>query len=316
MDQITFIFGAGISLEYNYPLGRALKNEIVGVCEKREMFASRPGGKVSDLSLLSYSFEENIIKEFSEKLRTSGKKTIDDFLRYHPKFNEIGKFCIALVLLESELQSELHQDDEKFYDYFFNSIYPNPKKVDTNIFRFITYNYDLSLEKYLFDYLTGFNLKSEEVIKKVSDLNITHLHGKLHELEYFDTSGREYGEFEITDELVAKCAKSIKIFTEANPGDLTFDSAHTKIFESDLVYFLGFGYDETNLENLKVSDIIEQKNIRGNNVLFKGTSYNEPENRMNYINEKFFYNRPLIYENSTVKDFLNRDEHFQELVYR
>jgi len=217
MDQITFIFGAGISLDYNYPLGRDLKNEIVNVCQKKEMHVSRKRDYVIDLSPLSHSFDENIIKKFSEKLRTSGRETIDDFLMYHPKFNEIGKFCIALVLLESELESELHQDEEMFYDYFFRSIFQSPKMVYTSKFNFISYNYDLSLEKYLFDYLVGFNLNSTEVIEVISDLNIIHLHGKLHKLEHFDSNGREYGEFDISNDLITNCAESIKIFTEAKP---------------------------------------------------------------------------------------------------
>jgi len=316
MDQITFIFGAGISLDYNYPLGRDLKNEIVNVCQKKEMHVSRKRDYVIDLSPLSHSFEDNIIKEFSEKLRTLGRKTIDDFLMYHPKFNEIGKFCIALVLLKSELESELHKDEEMFYDYFFRSIFQSPEMVNTSKFNFISYNYDLSLEKYLFDYLTGFNLESDQVIEKISDLNITHLHGKLHELEHFDSKGREYGEFEITDGLVANCAESIKIFTEANPQERVFRSTQTKIFESSLVYFLGFGYDETNLENLKISDIIRQKKERGQSILFKGSCYDEPGNKMNFINEKFFSKEPLTYENTTAKDCLSREKHFQELVYR
>jgi len=235
---------------------------------------------------------------------------------YHPKFNEIGKFCISLVLLQSELESVLHQENERFYDYFFDLIFPNPKMINTNKCHFITYNYDLSLEKYLFDFFTGFNLRSDEVIEKISDLNIIHLHGKLHELEHFETNGREYGKFDITNDLITNCAESIKIFTEAKNEDSSYTSAYAKIFESDLVYFLGFGYDETNLKNLQVTNISEHKKIRGNNTLFKGTSYKEPEIKMNHINEKFFYNRPLIYENTTAKDFLNRDKHFQELVYR
>jgi len=164
--------------------------------------------------------------------------------------------------------------------------------------------------------LIGFNLESEEVIEKISDLNITHLHGKLHELEHFYTNGREYGEFEITDGLVADCAGSIKIFTEAKPANIAFRTAIAKMRNSKLVYFLGFGYDEVNLLNLEIPKTIKYKEDRGQSISFKGTALDENPNKMISINNKYFKRDFMLqYKNLTAQNYLNSEKEFQKLKY-
>jgi hypothetical protein len=107
---------------------------------------------------------------------------------------------------------------------------------------FITFNYDRSLEYFLFYSLV--NAYGEEDARDLfKDVTIVHVYGKLGNPDFLDKDGRGYAP-SITDGDIEKCISEIKIMPERSEDSVEFKSAHTLISEAQFLYFLGFGYDE------------------------------------------------------------------------
>ncbi len=124
------------------------------------------------------------------------------------------------------------------------------KEFARHKFSIVTFNYDMSLEEYLY---RVFGARYESDPKALVDhLKITHVHGHLGKLSWEDPGGRVYGSERglgpNAPKRVKQAAAQIKIVCEAIPGhDREFSIAHDLLRESKIVCFLGFGYHANNI---------------------------------------------------------------------
>jgi len=124
---------------------------------------------------------------------------------------------------------------------------------------FLTFNYDRSVEHFLFSALSnGFSLGEQACIKALQKIPIIHLHGSLGPLPWQaqscdDQRHRPYEPVPTTDKLEIASA-GIKIVHEdiSDGRDQDFQSAKELLTTAEQVYFLGFGYDKTNMQRLNV----------------------------------------------------------------
>lgn len=152
--ETVLVLGAGASAPFGFPTGQALKDRI----------CSMTLGQAKSVKLLrTLGFEGNIITDFMVALRESGRPSVDAFLEYRGDFVDIGKAAIACELLPFEKTGRLFGDwikkranpDNKegnWYDYLFE-VFADGVSFDTfdrNKLSIITFNYDRSIEHYLF----------------------------------------------------------------------------------------------------------------------------------------------------------------------
>jgi hypothetical protein len=256
----VFVLGAGASRPYGYPLGSELKKTICDQLSNDESGLFK--------KLRSLDFGESDIAKFRSALFYSGKSSVDAFLEHRREFIEIGKSVIAYSLIVHEDQEDMFRIGN-WYEYFYNRLKtPSLKEFDQNKISIITFNYDRSLEHYLFTALKNtFGERTEACASKLNNISIVHVYGQLGSLPWqtsrrsekiippWEDDTRPYKPTNLSVEDLEKAASGIRIIHENEDirEDPKFTEAHSLICKATKVHFLGFGYDETNVKRLNVS---------------------------------------------------------------
>lgn len=256
--QTVLILGAGASKPYGFPIGEDLKNLI---CDNL-IVEERNAEKIR--LLVQMGFDTKLIAEFRKDLDGAEAYTIDEFLEHQLKYYEIGKASIALSLIPFETEKSLSGD---WYQYLLSNLNTEFAYLDKNKISILTYNYDRSLEQYLFNAISHkYPNNEEQIIAKIKKIPIIHSHGYLGSLPWQESQGQKYSP-ELNIDRLRIAQQSIKIVhdkdIEENPE---FIAAQNTLEIAKRIYFLGFGYDDINLERLDLKSAPQDS-------LICGTSY-------------------------------------------
>ncbi len=248
--KTVLILGAGASAPYSYPTGVSLKNEILNNCQN-------PQSRDQILAVLGCTYE--FVDEFCDAFRLSGQATIDEFLEYRSEYTEIGKLVITQVLIQHEDINTLFANND-WYSDLGKALRTSFEDFDKNKLSIITFNYDRSLEAFLFSSLKKTHNKSDiETYEKIKAIPILHIHGQVGLLPWqSQDSGAATRKYEksVTDDSLKKSSQSIRIIHEAEEeGDVVLKKAHLELIQAERIIFLGFGYHKANLDRLKLSNI-------------------------------------------------------------
>jgi hypothetical protein len=255
---ICLVLGAGASMPYGFCSGDSLKMEILNRIETEDQ------PFVKEVSEISYKTRREVIL-FKNTFRHSSLYSIDIFLQHRPDFIEIGKACISKILLhqENQHQGQLYNAGElKWYPYLLNKMRGNTlDDFKKNKIKFITYNYDRSLEIVLINFIhSTYNVNIAEASKIVNEMNIVHIHGSLGPLPGFTetTVPVIYG-----GDNYDYSMNYIRIIHEDVQEQL-MRKARSFIQESSEIIFLGFAYNPQSVERL-LKDIMipDSKEIFG-----------------------------------------------------
>lgn len=327
-EKVVFILGAGASHTYGYPLGKELRYRIVKRYPNVLNELTRSLKKSTIIN--NYSSFNSSSSEFITKFSLSADLSIDLFLSKFPGFAFEGKMAIMYLILEAEKASVFLEDlanrikmlkkdgniiDEAddwiwhLYDKLtrrFNS----PQKyseINFDNISFVTFNYDRSLEYFLYTALeNGFNYKQiggspKELFDRIK---IEHVYGKVIELPWERKEGKTalgYRGFNVNTTQISEWVKNIRIIYDNRKKDL--ENIHTVIRDANKIYFLGFGYDITNLKLLGFPEILSSDQI------IYGTGYGlyeeEIGNIVNFFLKAKISSKPLIL-NSNCTDLLRR----------
>ena len=266
------ILGAGASMPYGFPSGKALKEEI---CDKLQ------SGYLLYDQLIQLGHSQDFIAEFIHALKYSAKKSIDSFLEHRQEYQTIGKMAIAFSILarenlnamfftqqESKIPRSYAVDYARYwYDYLFEKIGGNPKHFQENKLKILTFNYDRSLETFLYhSFKNSYNLSDEDCRSFLAHLEIIHLHGTVAKNIWDAPTGKEYpqnGESRISLEDLKLSVDNIKIVHEALPTSPEFARAREILNQSTSICFFGFSYHTDSLERLDFKSLISQKEFHG-----------------------------------------------------
>ena len=203
---------------------------------------------------------------FAEALRYCGRGSVDALLEYREDLVQIGKIAIAEVLGRCEKRDLLFtpaggQGD--WYHYLCGRMSSPFDEFGSNPLGVITFNYDRSLEEFLFTALKhSYERPDKKCAEQVSHLRIVHVHGSLGCLPWQGPGGRGYGDF-VEDHHVVDAAKSIKIIHEATDEGEAFAEAWKLIAEAERIVMLGFGYAQANVRRLRLRGIQGKAELHG-----------------------------------------------------
>jgi hypothetical protein len=238
----TLILGAGASAPFGFPTGNELKEKVLSLVADDPLFGSYP---------------RIFVENFKAALLKSGKTSVDAFLEHRPEFIQMGKTAIAMILIGCEDEAGLFvQTKNSWYEYLFNQLATTFDDFDKNKLSILTFNYDRSLEHYLYTCLQNTYGKSvDECAKKLKSIPIVHLHGDLGELPYLlgTNSMRPYST-KLSDGTVGIASQRIRIIHEGIANEPQFTQAHKILSESQHICFLGFGYHLLNIRRLGFKD--------------------------------------------------------------
>lgn len=253
----VFILGAGASVPFGLPSGEMLVDNIL------KLRRGQPYGDKYLPLLTELGVEDDLFLEFQRELADSTHYSIDAFLERRPKYLDIGKLAIALRLLPCESESILsspntHYETKNWYRVLLQRLTEGASHISqiaANKVTFVTFNYDRSLEHFLFSSLCSYyETNPSEVAAILAQLPIIHVHGRLGSLPWQSDNDQDvvvYGDWR--SDAVQRAAKGIKIISEITPDTMyEFDVARMPILNASDIFFLGFGYHPDNVKRLQV----------------------------------------------------------------
>ncbi len=293
--RTVLILGAGASMPYGFPSGQQLIKEIydnleykTSEGEKGIQFKNKPNRneKLEDIKDLGFSYKE--IEDFRSDLRQSNLISIDTFLINRHKYMEIGKIIIAQALMKYEIKEKLTEFNNHWYKYLWqkmiiDTVFDN---FESNKISFITFNYDRSLEQFLFSSIKAtFGKNDQETANKLKSIPIIHVYGKLGDLPWQNDTFKPYepilGKYKTLKDL----GSFIRIIYDDKRRFDPLSYEYSLLENSENIYFLGFGYHRINIYKIGIGSL--------KNKTFHGTTYNltelEVEEIKNIINERRRY---------------------------
>ena len=259
--ETLFILGAGASHPFGYPTGKKLRELICSNKQRPSIIqALKPVHERED------NWYEEIVNDFVKKFLRSSVYSIDLFLEYRTEFMDVGKISIGAYLISCEDDKKLREIPDNWYMYLFDRLKSSFEDFDKNNISFITFNYDRSLEQFFFEALKNrFNRIDQECAAKLKKIPIVHLYGQLDLLPWQSNDGVPYSAN--YNARLRNAKKNIKLFSDnqnVNESE-EFQEAYKLIQKSQRIYFLGFGFDEINLERLNVQ-LMKGKELFGTSL--------------------------------------------------
>jgi len=257
--KTVFVLGAGASCPYGYPSGAVLRKQI---CLDFKKYIAYLDDNMSD-SLQRQSMLKNI-HHFAKIFFKSSTGSIDLFLARNPQLSPTGKYIIAFKIFDDEHSSRFNEEaleNQDWYFYLFRRLTKSattwehiPDLSDGKI-GFVTFNYDRSLEYFLYESLRNSftNAPEHEIFRFLKGIKIVHVYGQIAPLEW--QSPADYVPYapKISESLLQKAAVNIKTIYEQKESP-ELNEARQLLAQAERIFFLGFGYAPENLEVLKLPD--------------------------------------------------------------
>lgn len=248
MENIILVLGAGSNCFLGFPTGKGLKRRIL----------------TRDISLFVQPCSEGLlnikqpsdVEDFYQALRDFRSPSVDLFASRYPEYAEMCRYASYYLIRDAEQQSIVKfREDCDWYDYLFNHFIHKSSVDDIEFPVIITFNYDRSLEYYLFGAIkSAYNLNIEKTTEVMNRLKIIHIHGSLGPLPWQSLNEPvPYGGLIRRD----KPAKLTWDVEEAllNLQYLSFIDEYSQlqstIDKAENLIYLGFGFSKENMQILQ-----------------------------------------------------------------
>jgi hypothetical protein len=179
------------------------------------------------------------------------------------------KFLIAIQIIKQENPHALNPISlgDHWYHAVWNSLVSeidDAGKLKNNKVRFVSFNYDRSLEGFLQEATENtFGIPGAEALAAWSEIPILHVYGLVGKfLSEPGLDGRPYVQ-NCGHEEVRLASEGIKIIPEFRNGDPEFRVVREWFEWSERICFLGFGFDELNIQRLAVSTFLNDMKLQG-----------------------------------------------------
>ncbi len=281
----VIILGAGASSVYGFPTGQGLVSNIISNLRPLSKSETRGGNDWVPFLIVNFDLKEEEIYDFQEKLHYS-RISVDAFLEYRNEFLKVGKLSIAMSLISHENNQKLFSAERNWLDYLRNKLDAPFDVFGENELSIITFNYDRTVEQYLFTVLKNTYGRSDaECVEQLNKIPIIHVHGKIGSLPWQEENGRPY-ENTFTPENIKLASDQIIIISESNEDSEEFRQAFELLKKADegKIYFLGFGYNPVNLRRLKFNEL---KNLKKYDPIALGTSYKFPATKQRVLADEW-----------------------------
>lgn len=217
--------------------------------------------------------------KFQRDFSKAGGVSIDEFLGscQDSKMVRLGKTAIADALLPDEDMNSLFSSRadqaqigraSNWYETLFTMIRQGVafEDLDLEWLSVVTFNYDRSFEQFMFDSLKySYQIADDsDVVKKIEQLEIIHVHGSLGKLEWqslpnglsvIPYHAQPTRRPRFPTDFGIQAGKNIQIIAESDQTSREFNTAHDLMQTASQVLFLGFGFHELSLKRLGVQKL-------------------------------------------------------------
>lgn len=263
--KTVFVLGAGASIPYGLPSGFELREAICALLEPaRLQNAVTIAGQ--------HGHERTALENFLTAFLRSNVLSIDSFLSRRSDYAEIGKLMIAAEICGRERPDRIINPttDDNWYQALWNALISDVSseyELDQNKVRFISFNYDRSLEYFLYESTKHtFGLPDDEVSARLKRLQIIHVYGVAGAFCISPTNSARIYTNKYSPESLGLAATSIRILPEARDNDPLFNEARDLFNWAETICFLGFGFDPLNVRRLDLGSVLSYKKDRPENL--------------------------------------------------
>lgn len=297
-QETVFILGAGASVPYGYPTGNKLRQDICENFEKRIVELTKKDPESSNPDVRQAHKDA---LAFTNVFFKSSTPSIDLFLARNRQFAEIGKKAIVFSILEAEKNSQFREDisDHESQDWYFylfqkmteDLIDPESfEDFDGNKVTFITFNYDRSLEHFLYESFSNSFSEAprDKIVSQLNKIQIFHVYGVVDKLPWQGGTMKYRDDFSL--ESVNEMQNNIRLIQERMGRNSRAMEVAMK--NASRFYFLGFGYAEENVDILGIRDIFnDDQNIYGTAL---GLTQKEIDQKRDYLSINFRVKDPRM----------------------
>lgn len=256
--KTVFVLGAGASMPYDFESAGTMLVE----CKKMSPY--------NIAMAVGFPKVSPPIDTFSEDLRASQNESLDAYLEQRTDSDadmHIGKRLIASRLLLQEYKSnKKFEVTGDWISYLYSRMVYETGSVrefqEKNAVTFVTYNYDRLLEHRISRALQSqFKAPITECMAVFDKIKVIHLHGSLGPLNppkaiafgLDATNDRDFASR--LSFALETSAHSIQIVHQARPDTAEFLASRAALSETTRVFFLGFGFGQTNVQRLDLRNI-------------------------------------------------------------
>lgn len=300
-EPTVFILGAGASCPYGFPTGKELRTEIIKhfVDDCKSWLRHRgEDQKIIDIEAAKAA-------HFVEAFQESHTRSIDLFIGRNPEFQFQGTLAIAFRIISAEHNSKFGEDirdqQRDWYFRLFELLTDKLVKKDDyksfceNKVSFITFNYDRSLEHFLYGSLCNsfHDISEVEITNQLKTIPFIHIFGQIAPLPWQNGKvSLKYGMPSHVLGNIDTLRKNLRTIYEKKTIPFLKD-ARRLISEAKNIYFLGFGYAEENLQLLEISNCLKVSQM------IYGTALGATERGIKRI-KSLFHVRQEGHSNSTI----------------
>jgi len=243
--RTVLVLGAGASSHYGFPLGEGLRDRVCGLANDNVLV----------VACNESGLDRSDLQDFTETLIHIGYTSVDWFLEEWQSYTDVGKLAIAAALIPIEKPERLFPPEATgghWYEQLVNLMDAGSDAFAENRLSVITFNYDRSLEHYLWTVLkTRHRGDEERAARDFRSVEIVHVHGSLGAFPLPGSPGHAYAPNK-DPKTIRDCADKIIVVGEAEDSASEFGRARELLGEAERVVFLGFGYHEESVRRLGI----------------------------------------------------------------
>lgn len=307
--KTTFVIGAGASYEFGLPVGTELARRIKKSALIRNPGSTKPSyGDQFFFETFKRIYHGNHPqrRQAFEALDTihNGIHTavsIDAFIhrfRDDPMIAEMGKMLIALEIIKAERGSTMEKarwkdleeneltrkstkhfpPDDVWIGQFLRILLDgveDPREIGHGV-NIICFNYDRCIEYYLRQSIAAaYRLSLADAQEIVEGMNIIHPYGTLGDLALVDGAFGQDGKLSFAPDLsdwlyLEQIAKNIRTYTEQVRDIKTVHTIHEAMADNRVLVFMGFGFNNQNLDLLRLKGVSGDYNTAPRNIYATG----------------------------------------------
>jgi hypothetical protein len=296
-DNTVIITGAGASCHYGYPTGAGLIEEIFTASESlRTCFSyCKSQGIANDSKLLLNSDFTTLmhnINDFTDRIYKANPVVIDYFIADNNQYKDEARFLIAYIILKHEAEFDHNyrngRRNNDWIRFIIEKICRDCREsfdILINKIKFVTFNYDTTIEKRLRTALSARSSFTEKDIEQfLAGNRVVHVYGAVMDgpgLDFVDFAAclaqGNLKHFSITPFLDAifDSAKQLRVI---NPHDKdsekdAIEEASRFINESKDIYILGYGFDHNNNKRIGLDQLVNSSMAGESPKIINFTNY-------------------------------------------
>jgi len=311
--KTVLVLGAGASVPYGFPTGQVLTNDLVRLFSKSSNLDNMEHalGGIANRPVNVSKFDA---QAFSSKLKDN-PQSIDKWLSINQSMKNIGRIGIFYKIMhyESSVNIDLERARSKNPGRWYSALWTemtSSAKMKTiedvlqNKLVVITWNYDRSLEEYLFRVACNTFVSDDHtrIANFINKIPIIHLHGSLGRLPWQEDNGENIVEFgsNASWREAIEYASKIKIIEEYEKNE----KALLYLEDAQNVFFLGCGFHEENMSKLKINSFKDKE--------LAATDYELAPKIVNkYKSESNIFGKPIKFYNTSIEDFISKHVEFE-----